>query len=110
MFYAAIESYISEALLSIVYKQNWKFTNLAKEFEVSFKQLQNCYQCWSIKTNCKGGNKRFSKAQKLALCQYLDWLDTIRLPARILMLVGAANAIIQMSCSNDSNSFPLLGN
>ena len=43
MSYAVIETCISEALLSIFYKQNWKFTNLAKELEVLFKQLHNCY-------------------------------------------------------------------
>ena len=35
MSYEAIESHISEALLSVAYKKNWKFTDLAKEFEVS---------------------------------------------------------------------------
>ena len=110
MSYEAVEHRITKALLSIAYRKSWKFKDLADEFGVPIERLQNCYHGRPAKTKLKGGNRQFSDAQEVALCQYLDRLDAIRLLARMSMLVGAANTILQLHHSDKSNPAPPLGN
>ena len=108
MSYDVIESRITEALLSISYQKNWKFKDLAQEYNVPVERLQNRYHGQPSKTERKGGNRRLSDAQELALCQYLDCLDAIGLSARMSLLIGAANAILRLHHTDESNPPPLL--
>ena len=48
------------------------------------------------------GNRKLSEYQELAICQYLDRLDNIGLPARRSMITDCANAIPRHSHLADS--------
>ena len=52
------------------------------------------------------GNRKLSEHQELAICQYLDRLDKIGLPARRFMITDCANAILRRSHPADSNDPP----
>ena len=52
------------------------------------------------------GNRRLSGHQELAVCQYLDCLDNIGLPARHFMITHFANAILRRSHPADSDDPP----
>ena len=77
----------------------------AREFLVSPQRLQARWNARPSKSEMTLGSRRLRKYQefKLAVCQYLNRLDYIGLPARLFMIMDCANVILQGSYDHDGN-------
>ena len=67
----------------------------ARDFQVSEHRLRKRWNGSGSKMDRLPPNRKPTAEQELALCQYLDQLDAIGIPARIPMITSAANSILR---------------
>ncbi|RPA89027.1 hypothetical protein L873DRAFT_1723712 [Choiromyces venosus 120613-1] len=79
----------------------WEFEIPISCLRVLWKEHQS-----KLEQDRPGTNKILSSDQELAVCQYLDRLDNIGTNARLQILIGCANAILQNAHSGSSPAPP----
>ena len=104
--YSQIESRIQEALIALSERDRPNIAAAAREFRVPEQRLRaRSIGCLS-KQERPAANKKLSEDQELAVCQYLDRLDTIGTAARMIMITNCANSILRRSHTNTTTPPP----
>jgi hypothetical protein len=70
---------------------------LAKQYELPYYRLRARWQGRQSKQERPAANRNLSDDQEAAVCRYLDRLDTVGTSARIQMVSGCANRILQLA-------------
>ena len=101
--YEDVEIWIQAAVTSVDNRQKEQINvaELARTYEVPVHRLRARLQGRQSRQERPGANRKLTEDQELAVCQYLDRLDTIDTSARIQMVSGCANAILQYSHLGD---------
>ena len=101
--YEDIKIRIQAAVTSVENRQKEQINvaELARTYEVPVHRLRARLQGRQSRQERPGANRKLTEDQKLVVCQYLDRLDTIGTSARIQMVSGCANAILQYSHLGD---------
>jgi len=68
---------------------------IARNYEIPVSRLRARLQGSQSRLKRPRANHKLTDDQELAVCQYLDRLDTIDTSARLQMVTGCANAILQ---------------
>ena len=92
--------YFKDGTLTV---DNQIFVVAAREFLLPVQRLRVRWNSQPSKIQTIPGNRRLSGHQELAVCQYLDRLNNIGLPARHFMITHYANAILRRSHPADSD-------
>jgi hypothetical protein len=92
--YAEIEALIEQALHKLHACENPNVAAVAREFQVPVTRLCARWNGRSSKQNLSRPNKRLTDDQELAVCLYLQRLDTIGISARFPMVT---NSILRRS-------------
>ena len=105
--YHAVENRITQAI-EILQERGGQpnFAAAAREFLLLVQRLRARWNGRQSKIQRLAGNRKLSQHQELAVCEYLDRLDNIGLPARHFMITYCANAILRRSHPADSNNPP----
>lgn len=112
--YEDIEIRIQAAVTFIQTRQNEdppgqvNIAEIARTYEVPVTRLRRRLQGRQSKQERPATNRKLSDDQELAVCQYLDRLDTIGTSARLQMVSSCANAILQ-SAHTGPEPAPLIG-
>ena len=99
--YSDIEIRIQAALASLKSTQD-EYPNvsaIARKYEIPVSRLRARLRGVQSKQDRPGANHKLSDDQELAVCQYLDRLDTVGTSARLQMVSGCPNAILQYAHS-----------
>ena len=99
--YNAVEDRISEALASIDPNLKSNYTKLAAKFAVPYSRLLNRAKGRSSKSYREPVNLRLNDTEELALCYYLDALETAGLYARVHQIRAVGNSILQRQPHRD---------
>ena len=97
--YDDIEIRIQAAMASIQVSNDPhpNITTMVRAYEIPVSCLRRRLQGRQSRQERPGANLKLSEDQELAICQYLDRLDTVGTSARLQMVSGCANAILQYS-------------
>jgi hypothetical protein len=93
--YNAVEDRISEALASIDPNSKANYTKLAAKFAVPYTRLIKRAKGRCTKSQRQPVNLRLNDAEELALCHYLDALETAGLYACVHQIRAVGNSILQ---------------
>ena len=105
--YHAIEGRITQAIEILQARGGQpNIAAAARGFLLPAQRLRARWNGRPSKIQMTPSNRRLSNHQELAVCQYLDRLDNIGLPARRLMVTDCANAILRRSHPADSVNPP----
>ena len=102
--YADIEARIQAALtfLDTTQDDDPDLPALAKSYEIPLRRLQARWQGRQSKQDRPAANRKLSEDQEAAVCQYLDRLDMLGTSARLQMVTGCANTILQNAHTGSS--------
>jgi len=94
--YEEVEKRIQAAVTAIQARsdQYVNIAQVARNYEIPITRLRAGLQGRQSKQEHQGANSKLSEDQELAVCQYLDRLDTIGTCARPQMVSSCANAIL----------------
>ena len=95
--YGDIEIRIQAAIESLNTNPNPypNIAEIARKYEIPVSRLRARLQGCQSRQQRPGTNHKLTDDQELAVCQYLDRLDAIGTSARLQMVTGCANAILQ---------------
>ena len=93
--YHAIESRATQAIRTL--QERGGKPNIAVAAKGFFVPKQRLGRRWNGRRSKQQppGNRKWGENQELAVCQYLDRLNTIGLPAHLFMITDCANAILR---------------
>ena len=97
--YGDIEARIQAALkfLHTTQEDDPDLSPFAKSYEIPVRRLQaSCEDCQS-EQEWPAANRKLSEDQEIGVCQYLDRLDVVGTSARLQMVTGCANSILQQA-------------
>lgn len=94
--YEEVQKRIQAAVTAIQARsdQYVNIAQVARNYEIPITRLRAGLQGRQSKQERQGANSKLSEDQELAVCQYLDRLDTIGTCARLQMVSSCANAIL----------------
>lgn len=97
--YIDIEARIQAALtfLNTTGEDTPNLSAIAKRYEIPYHGFRARWQGRPSKQGRSSASKKLSDDQEAAVCQYLDRPDTVGTSARIQMVSGCANTIIQQA-------------
>jgi len=97
--YIDIEARIQAALtfLHTTGEDTPNLSAIAKRFELPYHRFRARWLGRPSKQERFSGSKKLSDDQEAAVCQYLDRLDTVGTCARIQMVSGCANTVLQQA-------------
>jgi len=95
--YKDIEIQIQAAIESLSTNPNSypNIVEIARNYKIPVSRLRARLQGSQSRQQRPGANHKLTDDQELAVCQYLDWLDTIGTSACLQMVTGCANAVLQ---------------
>ena len=103
--YAVVESRITQAI--DILRQRSNIAAAACEFFVPEWRLRARWNDQQSRFERPAASRKFSDAQELAVCQYLDRLDEIGMSARHFMVTKCANALELLLRSYDQTAWRL---
>jgi Tc5 transposase DNA-binding domain len=93
--YHEIEDRIIQAVEHVADFPDADIAKTARDFDVPYNQLRYRLKTSNSRISADGQNKKLSPAQELALCHFLDRLDTTGFPARIGFIKSFANDLLR---------------
>jgi len=87
-----------EAAITVIQSSSDNYPNLTvidRIYEIPVSRLRGCLHGCQSRHEWPGTNLKLTEDQELAVCQYLDCLDSIGTSVRQQMVAGCANAILQ---------------
>lgn len=104
--YQDIEERIQDALAAIEQRDDYTIAAVAREFDVPESRLRGRWKGRQSKVDRRGGNRKLSVEQEIAVCRYLDRLDKIGTSARLPMLSNCANILLRRSHIDENTPPP----
>ena len=103
--YSEIESRIREALDALSKRDKPNIAAAAREFRVPEQRLRARWNGRVSKQERPAANRKLSEDQELAVCQYIDRLDSIGTAVRTTTITTFANSILRR-CHTDTATPP----
>ena len=104
--YSEIESRIQEALDALSKRDKPNIAAAAREFRVPEQRLRARWKGRLSKQARPAANRKLSEDQELAVCQYLDRLDTIGTAVRLTTITSFANSVLRRSHTDPATPPP----
>ena len=93
--YSEIESRIKVALEALSERDRPNVSAAARQFRVPEQRLRARYKGRLSRQERPAANRKLSEDQELAVCQFLDQLNTIGTSARMTTITSCANSILR---------------
>jgi hypothetical protein len=106
--YHEIKDRITQAVEYVADFPDANIAKTARYFDVPPNRLRYRLKTGNSRISAGGQNKKLSPAQELALCHFLDRLDTIGFSARISFIKGFANDLLRSNYIDLTTTLPQL--
>jgi hypothetical protein len=102
--YHDIEACIKQAVDALKQEEFTTIKAAVQAFNVPYSRLYAWVEGRKNQLERRATNRRLSKAQELALCQYIDELDKYDIPATQKMVHKTANSILKEGYTDQTTS------